>query len=129
MSKPIETERASARVTVAGIEPGEPPSITTVHVGTDRKGMQRHFVQQVPIFDVSLYDRLSNEVSEGDEITVTVVNDWYETGHVTYLADFNKVADVEPETAAKNGTLNVVHDNITHFTLPPARDTKTKIKH
>lgn len=128
MNKPVEIDRASALVAVADLEEGEPPTITTVHTGTDSRGTRRHFVQQVPILDRSLFDRLSNEVTKGDEITVTVVNEWYDTSHVTYLADFKKANDLSPKSAVKNGTTPAVRDDITEIIMTPNKTTKTKVR-
>jgi hypothetical protein len=128
MDKPIEIDRVSALVTVADLEEGEPPVITTVHPGADGRGTHRHFVQQVPILDRSLFDRLSHEVNKGDQITVTVVNEWYATSHVTYLADFKGANDLSPESAVKNGTAPAVRDDITEIFTTPDKTTKTEVR-
>lgn len=126
MNKPIEIDRVSALVTVADLEEGEPPTITTVHTGTDGRGTRRNFVQQVPIPDRVLFDRLFNEVAKGDEITVTVVNEWYDTSHVTYLADFAKAGGLSPKSTVKNGAAPLVRDETTEITLTHQQTTKTK---
>ncbi len=126
--KPVEIDRASALVTVAALEEGEPPSITTVHAGIDGRGTTRYFVQQVPILDRSLFDRLSQEVGKGDEITVTVVNEWYDTSHLTYLADFKKADAVSPKIAVNNGTTSMVRNDITEIAATRNKATKTKVR-
>lgn len=128
MSKPIETDHVSALVTVADLEEGEPPTITTVHTGTDGRGIRRHFVQQVPILDRALFDRLFNEVTKGDEITVTIVNEWYDTSHVTYLADFARAGGLSQKSVVKNGITTPVQNNITEVIMTTNKTTQTKVR-
>ena len=127
MNNHVETEASEAEVIIAGIS-AEPLAVTLVHVGGDTRGLRRHFVQQVPVRDSALARRVLSELNKGDRAVVTVINEWREDGCDTYLADFRRMPDVEQETAVKNGALNIVQNEITHFVIPPVRDPKAKVK-
>ena len=104
----------------------------SIYHAENSRGLARQFVRQVAVRDAILFGRLQASAEVGDQIEATTVNEWYDTGYTgytSYLADFKMVPAVEQGVAAKNGTLNIVPDNVTHSTLPPVRDTRTKIKH
>ena len=61
----------------------------------------------------------------GGSLLVTVISECRETGSVTYLTDFKKAPDVEQETAAKNGTINNVQNEITEITVTHKKHDKT----
>ncbi len=128
MSEPFKVSRATAVAGVAAVSPGDNPTIRLVYQAENSRGVARQFVRQVPVPDAALFRRIQAGVKEGDQIEATTVNEWYDTGYVSYLADFKKVPDVEQETAVKNGALSIVQDEITHFVIPPARDPKAKVK-
>lgn len=69
----------------------------TVGVG----GIVRHFTLRFPVLDPQLFQRLLAHICAGMEIKATIVNDWHETGRITYLEDFQKVDPValEPQPA------------------------------
>ena len=91
MSDVVETEVSSAVVTVAGIAAENPLSITLIHMGVDVRGVERHFVQQVPVRNEDLARRALSELHKGDKVQVTVVNEWREDGCDTYLSDFKAI--------------------------------------
>lgn len=129
MSKPFKVSRATAVVDVTAVSPGDDPTIRLVYHAENSRGLARQFVRQVAVRDAVLFRYLQASVEVGDQIEATTVNEWYDTGYISYLADFKTVPAVEQGVIAKNGTLNIVEDNIVHFTLPPARDPNTKIEH
>jgi len=90
MSQPYKTTRSTAEVVVGGVSLGEHPSITVIYDTVGRGGASRRFVRQLSIADPSLFRRLKADVSQGDNIEVTVTTDWYDTGSITVLEDFNK---------------------------------------
>lgn len=85
----LHTDQVTSRVKVTDILPGDPPAILTVERAVNSSGAVRHFTQKVPVCDANLFRRLSSEVNKGDEITVTIVTEWYEADYTSCLADYS----------------------------------------
>jgi hypothetical protein len=65
-------------------------------------GRQKIQTQWVKVLDRRLFQRLQDEVCEGDEIVATVVTEWHERGYTTYLADF--IVPVPDVSATQSGS-------------------------
>ena len=129
MSKPYKISRSTSIVAVTSVAPGDIPTIRVVYHSENSRGVARQFVRQIPVPDVALFGRIQTSVKEGDQIEATTVNEWYDTGYVSYLADFQKVSGVEPEPTVNNGTFDLVRNNMTQIIVPPVREPKTKAHH
>lgn len=95
----METSRVTTQVEVIQILANEPPTLMvrkrTVGVG----GVVRHFTLRFPVLDPPLFQRLLAQVCVGMEIRATIVNEWHETGRITYLEDFqfpDDILEVQP---------------------------------
>ncbi len=129
MSEPFKVSKTTAIVDVVAVFPGAPPAVRVVYHAENSSGVARRFVRQVPVPDAALFQRIQSSVSEGDQIEAITVNEWYDTGYVSYLADFKKAPDIEPEAVAKNGVFNLVQNDIAQITIPPARNSRAKVQH
>jgi len=129
MSEPFKVSRATAVADVAAVSSGDNPTIRLVYQAENSRGVARQFVRQVPVPDAALFRRIQASVKEGDQIEATTVNEWYDDGYISYLADFKKVSDVEQETAVKNGTLNLAQNDMTQITVTHNKTIKTKVRH
>lgn len=90
-----EKPPVTTTVTVAGLNAGNPSSLTTTTRAVNSQGIARHITQRVAVRDADLFQRLCAEVSQGDEISVTLVTDWSATDYRMSLVDFAKLtADV-----------------------------------
>lgn len=125
----LEREEATTSSRLVGFLPGEPPKINLVDSGTDRRGLNRHFAQQIVVPDPDLFARLQAEVRVGDDIRVTIVNEYRETGSRAYLADFRKIPTAERGAAVVNGTADIVQNDITEINIPPVHKSKSKAQH
>jgi len=123
-----ERRETTINAQLVGILPGDPPRVNLVTHASGRNGTKRHFTRQFSIPDGNLFVRLKQEVNVGDFLRVTVVSEYRETGSITYLTDFKKAPDVKQETAVKNGTINIVQNDVTHIAVPPAQDPMAKVK-
>ncbi|MBV9851597.1 MAG: hypothetical protein JO250_18160 [Armatimonadetes bacterium] len=92
MELPFQRDKVTTISTVVDLSSDPQPSITLVDYVDGPGGAARHFTQTVPVNDLLLFSRLTSEVSRGDQLEVTIVNEWYDTGAVTYLLDFAKPA-------------------------------------
>lgn len=129
MKEPFfEKEEATTTSKVVGITPGDPPRITLVDHVPGPRGVMRHFTQQVPIRDATLFQRLRVEVRTGDEIRATVVNEYSDLGSVTYLAGFTRVTDAGPQIVVKSGAADMSRSDITQVAIPSARHAKAKAR-
>ncbi len=127
MNNPYKVSRVTTVVSVAGVSLGEAPALRIVYSAKNSRGAARKFVRQVSVPDVLLFERLQASVEEGDQIEVTTVNEWYDAGYISYLADFKKMP--APKTNGTNGTINFTTNNITEIIIPPVRDEETKVRH
>lgn len=128
MNSVVEIETSEAEVTVVSVT-AAPPSITIVHEGRDSNRMRRSFVQQVPMRDANLVNRVLLELHEGDQIQVTVVNEWRKDGCDTYLTDFNKFAESNQKEAVKqNGAMNFVYNDTKQIVVKSIPQSKTEVR-
>jgi len=130
MNEPFKVSRATAVVDVAAVSPGDSPTIRVVYHAENSRGIARQLVRQIPVRDAALFGRIQADVKEGEQIEATTVNEWYDTGYVSYLVDFKKVSDVEQETTVKNGVLDIGHHDITEIIMTPnkTKDESTMIE-
>ena len=84
----MEASRVVTQVKVVKIMMGDAPAITVRKRTVGMGDVVRHFTLVFPVPDRDLFQRLSAQVHAGDEIEATVVNEWHETGRVTYLEAF-----------------------------------------
>ena len=88
----LQTETITTSGTFASIDPGEPPRLAFYklpHHRPDGKG--RYASMSVPVHDAHLLARAEQELTRGDEITVTIETRWAEVGLPKTLLDFSKV--------------------------------------
>ena len=123
MNNPYKVSRVTTVVGVSAVLSGEAPAIKVVYSAKNSRGAARQFVRQVSVPDALLFERLQASVKEGDQIEVTTVNEWYDVGYTSYLADFKKMPDLGTKVA--NGTINFTTNSITEVVVPPARDAET----
>ncbi len=126
MEQPYKTVRSKAEVVVGGLSPGEHPSITVVYDTVGKGGAARRFVRQISVSNPSLFQRLEKGVVKGDQIEVTTVTDWYDTGSITVVEDFRVSAGPDSEMLVNNGGVNIVHNDIREITFPPAKNVTAK---
>lgn len=107
METALKTEEVTTTSQLVGILPGDPPKINLVDYVTGRNGIKRHFTHQVSVLDEDLFVRLQQEAKVGEQIRVTLVNEYHETKIVTYVADFQKIANTASNGAKPNGTKSV----------------------
>lgn len=101
----ITTTKVESRVKVVGIMDGERPAIMAVTRAINPSGVIRHFTQKVPVPDTALFRKLTSEVKKGDEITATIVTEWYEADYASYLAGYSTVSqETASPAAALSGT-------------------------
>ena len=129
MSKPFKISRSTSLVEVVAVSPGVSPNITVVHRAAGAGGTPRHFVRQIPVPNVTLFNTLQSQVGQGEHIEITAVNEWYDTGYVTYLADFKKVTDTKAEIVTANGGMSVVQNDIAEIVIPTMQKSKTSVRH
>lgn len=127
MSDIVEVETSEAEVTIAGMTT-VPPTVTLVHEGRDGNRVRRSFVQQVPVRNADLADRIVSELHQGDRAQVTVVNEWRKDGCETYLADFKKVGIDHQDPVVKNGASSLVQNEITQIMIQPKQITTAKAR-
>jgi hypothetical protein len=89
-AKPVPTTDGY-RVTVTGLEEGDPALLGFYSVLTLRNGTRRRIAQVVRVVDEDLLRRLRVEVKPGDEIRVSTTVDKAVTDCPTVLRDFCKV--------------------------------------
>lgn len=87
----LKVSQVTTTVKVVDVVTGEPPAIVTIKRAVNPSGIARHFTLKTPVPDKDLFQRLLTEVSKGDEIQATIVNEWHESGRLSYLADFSIV--------------------------------------
>jgi hypothetical protein len=97
----METSRVVTLVKVIAMAKGEAPSITVRKRTIGMGDVTRHFTLVFPVPDLGLFQRLLAQVYVGDEIEATVVNEWHETGRVTFLEDFRKLTETGSAHPAK----------------------------
>lgn len=108
METALKTEEVTTTSQLVGIVPGDPPKINLVDCVTGRTGIKRHFTQQVSVLDKDLFVRLHQEAKIGEQIRVTLVNEYHKTKIVTYVADFQKIVNTVPNGAKPNGAKSVI---------------------
>ena len=132
MSQPYKTVRSEAEVVVGGVSPGERPSVTITYDTVGRGNVARLFVRRLAVPNASLFQRLEADVVKGDKIEVIVTTDWYDTGSVTILENFTKVAPPERQTETVqiviNGNSNVVQSDITQIDVPTVQTSREKAR-
>ena len=89
----LETKVKTISATFTGITSGEPPSLTFHKILTRPDGRQRYMTMSVPIRDADLLARAEQELTRGNEITVTIETRWAEADLPKTLLDFSKVGD------------------------------------
>lgn len=125
----LKSDKVTTTSQLAGIVPGNPPKVNLVDHATGRTGIKRHFAQQVPVPDKDLFARLQREVSVGDHIRVTIVNEYHGTKIVTYLADFHTTDNAPFNIIVQNGNGYFAQSNITEInSLQPEQNTKPKVR-
>ncbi len=128
MNNFVEIETSEAEVTVVGTT-DVPPTVTLVYEGKDSNNVRRSFVQQVPVHNMNLASRILSDLHPGNRIQATVVNEWREDGCETYLADFTKVQDAEPEAVINKGATTIVQNDMMQMVNSPAQDPRVKVRH
>ena len=88
----VEVSQTTSKVTVVELLCGEAPALVTVKKAVNPSGVSRHFTLKTPVPDTGVFQRLVAQVQPGDEIIVTIVNEWHETGRITYLLNFTLAA-------------------------------------
>ena len=127
--KATEKEEVTTTSQLVGIIPGDPPRLNLVDHASGRDGVKRHFTRQTPVRDEKLFAELTREVSIGDHFRATIVNEYRETGILTYLSDFNKLPPAKQEAPAKNGPSPMGHSEIKEIVgIPSVRTAKTRVK-
>lgn len=125
----LKSDKVTTTSQLAGIVPGDPPKVNLVDHAIGRTGTKRHFAQQVSVPDKDLFARLQREVSVGDHIRVTIVNEYYQAKIVTYVADFHTADNASSGINRQNGNGIFAQSNITQINpLQPERTTKTKAR-
>jgi hypothetical protein len=87
----LEAESVTRPVRLLDIVAGDPPAIVTYEQFRLPSGGVKNFTQEVPVLDAALYQRLLREVQVGDEVQITVVTEWGQSGVPHYLTDFARV--------------------------------------
>src|SRR5437016_4517902 len=85
------------RVTVVGLTPGNPASVTISRSARRPDGRERTFVQKLQT-SADLFARLLSEAREGDEIEATIVTEWQKADYSTRLCDFQAIATQTPDS-------------------------------
>ena len=101
MNKPFKVSSTTAEVSVVTILSGSPPAIKVMYCAENSRGAARQFARQIPVLDANLFQRIQANVEVGDRIQVTTVNEWYDNGYQSYLADFAKTNSTEPKNQSK----------------------------
>lgn len=131
MNTPYKTSESKTIVTVADVLPGYAPSIRVVYRTVGANKAVRPILRQIPVPDAALFARVQAELREGDSIEITAINEWYDDGYSTRLTGFGKAATVDADNAegnVRNGTINIVQNDITQIILPPVRESRTKVR-
>lgn len=130
METALKTEEVTTTSQLVGILPGDPPKVNLVDYVTGRNGIKRHFTQQVFVLDKDLFARLQQEANIGEQIRVTLVNEYHETKIVTYVADFQKIANTAPNgtKGAKAKPLDISQISITESVIAQVTLEKTKVR-
>ena len=78
--KILGTKVKTISATFTHITSGEPPSLAFHKILTRPDGKQKYMTMSVPIRDADLLARAEQELTRGDEITVTIETRWAEAG-------------------------------------------------
>ena len=103
-----EVEEVTTNSQLVGILPGDLPTVNLVDYVTGRNGVKRHFTQQVSVLDEDLFVRFQQEAKIGEQIRVTLVNEYHETKIVTYVSDFQKIIKIVSNGARPNGANSMI---------------------
>lgn len=95
-----QIDQVTAQVKVTDILPGETPAIMTAERAVNSRGLVRLITQKLPVRDPALFRRLTTEVKKGDEITATIVTEWYEADYASYLAGYSTVSQEKASPVA-----------------------------
>jgi hypothetical protein len=102
MKEALEAQRVTSIVTLVDVLPGRgsaAPAILTSSRMRLKSGGERTVTEKIPVLDAALWDRLTSEVSKGDELRIAVETDWADPDLPTWLADFAVVsAPLAPAT-------------------------------
>lgn len=130
METMLKREEVTTTSQLVGLLPGDPPKINLVDHATGRNGIERHFTQQVSVLDKDLFLSLQQEVSAGEHVRITIVNEYYKTKIVTYIADFQKL--INTASNGTNGTKTALRDMsqlpVTTSVIKPVLQPKQKVR-
>lgn len=130
METMLKREEVATTSQLVGLLDGDPPRINLVDYATGRNGIKRHFTQQVSVLDENLFARLQREVKAGEHIRVTIVNEYYKTKIVTYVADFQKTINTSPNETS--GTETMLRDMsqlpLTTSKIEPILPNRTQVR-
>lgn len=101
MNKPFKVSSTTAEVSITAILSGSPPAIKVIYCAENSRGTARQFARQIAVPDADLFRRIQANVEAGERIQVTTVNEWYDDGYQSYLADFAKTNFTEPSNQSK----------------------------
>lgn len=128
MNNPYKVSESKATVTVVDIVPGEAPGLRVVYRTVGANNVVRPITRQIPVPDSGLFARIQAELHEGDSIEITAINEWYEDGYDTRLAEFKKAPESEPEVVIRNGMNNWVQSEIKQRENPSVQGTREKAR-
>ena len=87
----IRRDEVTSKVKVVDIQVGEPAYLLTAQCAARPDGKVRTITQKVRVLDTALLSRLTASIEKGDEIEMTIVTEWSQTGYSTYLFDFRAI--------------------------------------